>query len=117
MSELGLGKEFEYGGGHEVRGRVAEDFKGFGIALGEEAELDVFFDGLRQINELGLVAIVARTDFGGECGVGQARADAAGDVEGGGAGGDFFDAAVGQLYVDEFGHDGLTYGQRKGCKS
>ena len=56
---------------------------------------------------LRLRAVVAGPDLRGECGVGQARADAASDVEGGGAGGDFFDAAVGQLYMDEFGHDVL----------
>ena len=35
VAELGLGKELEDGGSHEMRGGVAEDFKGFGIALGE----------------------------------------------------------------------------------
>src|SRR3974390_3009572 len=30
VAEAGLGKEFEDGGGHEMRGRVTEDFEGFG---------------------------------------------------------------------------------------
>ncbi len=105
MAELGLGEEFEDSGGHQVRGRVAKDFERFGIALGEQAEFDVLFEGAREVDELGLVAVVAGPDLGGECGVGQARADATSDVEGGGAGGDFFNAAVGELYVDEFGHE------------
>ena len=59
MAELGLGKEFEDGGGHEVGGRVAKDFEGFGIALGEQAEFDVGVEWAGEIDELwfGLVAI------------------------------------------------------------
>jgi hypothetical protein len=45
----------------------------------------------------------------GEGGVGETRADALGDVEGGGAAGDFFDAAVGEFYVDEFGHGNVAF--------
>ncbi len=105
VAELGLGKEFEDGGGHEVRGRVAKDFESFGIALGEQAEFDVLVERAREIDKLRLVAVRSRLDLGSECGVGETRADAVRDIEGGGTGGYLFDAAVGQLYMNEFGHE------------
>ena len=113
VAELGLGKEFEDRGRHEVRGRVAKDFEGFGIALGEQAEFDVAFERASEVDELRVFirsfgAVGARLDLRGEGGVGQARADALRDVEGGGSLGYVFDAAVGQFYVDEFGHEGFT---------
>jgi len=91
-----------------VRLRVAIDFQSFGIVLGQQAELDVVFDGASQIDQLGLGAVGAGLDLCDEGGVGQARADAAGDVESGSSFGYVFDATVGQLYVDEFGHDLFT---------
>jgi hypothetical protein len=42
--------------------------------------------------------------FGGERGVGQAWADGLGNVEGGGAFGDFFGAAVGELEMNAVRH-------------
>ena len=50
VAELGLGKEFEDGGGHQVRGGVAEDFERFGIALGEQAEFDVAVEGASEVD-------------------------------------------------------------------
>jgi hypothetical protein len=84
---------------------VAIDFESFGIALGEQAEFDVLLEGSGEIDKLRLVAIRRWLDLGSECGIGQTRADVAGDVEGGGSGGAVFNAAVGEFYVDEFGHE------------
>jgi len=70
---------------------VAIDFQSFGIVLGQQAELDVVFDGASQIDQLGLGAVGAGLDLCDEGGVGQARADAAGDVESGSSFGYVFD--------------------------
>ena len=37
VAQLGLGEEFEHGGGHQVRRRVAINFQRFGVAIGEQA--------------------------------------------------------------------------------
>jgi hypothetical protein len=42
VAELGFGKKFEDGGGHEMGGGMAIDFEGLGIAVGEDAEVGVF---------------------------------------------------------------------------
>ena len=46
-----------------------------------------------------------RPDLSGECGIGQTRADAFGDVEGGGPARHVFNAAVGQFHMNGFSHD------------
>ncbi len=51
VAELGLGKEFEHGGGHQVRGRVAIDFQGFGIALGQDAQLGILLQRTREVDQ------------------------------------------------------------------
>ncbi len=77
-----------------------------------------FFGGLRRVGGR-LVTISAaavavrgkRLDLRSQCGVSQARADALGDVEGGGPARHVFDAAVGQFHMNIFSHDFETYRQ------
>ena len=132
VAELGLGKEFEHGGGHQVRGRVAIDFQRLGIAIGEDAQLGIFLQRTREIDQARAVGEGAwaeagaaplsfaeaaggrcrcrskkRLDLRGQRGIGQARADALGDIEGGGPARHIFDAAVGQFHMNGFRHDKL----------
>ncbi len=52
VAELGLGKEFQHRGRHQVRGRVAIDFERFGIAVGEDAQLGILLQRTREVDEL-----------------------------------------------------------------
>ncbi len=52
VAELGLGKKFEHGRGHQVRRGVAINFQRFGIAIGEDAQLDILLQRTRQIDQL-----------------------------------------------------------------
>ena len=126
VAELGFGEELEEGGGHDVGGGVAGDLEGGGVVLLEEFEGYVFvkgrgeaydsfgggvvagIHGLFRGFEGGLVRVGGdggqRADAGDDYGGGQARRDAVGDVEGGGAGGDFADGAVGKLDLDWVAH-------------
>ncbi len=67
VAELGLGKELENGGGHQMRGRVAIDFQRLGIAIGEDAELGVLLQRAREIDELRAIFRGGRMGGGG-CG-------------------------------------------------
>ena len=59
VAELGLGKELEHGGGHQVRGRVAIDFQRFGIAIGQDAQLGILLQRTREVDELRAVLVAA----------------------------------------------------------
>ena len=74
-AELGFGKQLEHGGGQQVRGGVAVDLERLGILGGEDLERGVLFDGAGEIEQLAV-------DLGHDGGVGQARADASGDIDG-----------------------------------
>ena len=52
VAELGLGKEFQHRRGHQVRRRVAINFQRFGIAVGEQAQLDILLQRAREVDEL-----------------------------------------------------------------
>ena len=54
VSELGLGKKFKHGGGHEVRRRVPVNLKRLGIAIGEQAQAGV---ALQRPGEIGQIAV------------------------------------------------------------
>jgi hypothetical protein len=51
VAELGFGEELEDGGGHDVRGGVADDLEGFGVALLDEGELGVFGERRGEVDE------------------------------------------------------------------
>ena len=125
MAELGFGEELEDGGGHDVRGGVADDAERGGVVLLEQLEGDVFVERRGEVDDASRRRLAGpeymasseasraasfvvggcggqRLDAGDDDGGGEARGDAVGDVEGGGAGGDFADGAVGKLNWIEF---------------
>ena len=102
MAEFGLGEKFEHGGGQQVRGGVAVDFERLGIFLGDDAEVGVGVEGTSEVDQVAV-------GLGGEGGVGQTRADGLGNVERGGALGEFFAAAVGEVYMNAVRHDILVF--------
>jgi len=88
-AELGFGVELEDGGGEEVSSGVPVDLEGLGILVGQDLEGGVGIEGAGEVPE-------DAVDAGDDGGFGEARGDGLGDVEGPGAGGDGFLAAVGQ---------------------
>ncbi len=103
MAQLGLGKQFEHGGGQQVSRRVMEDLERLGVFLGEQAQARILLDGPGEIDDGegivggGIAVDGHRRKLGGQGGVGQARRNGLRDVEGGGALGNLLDAAVGEL--------------------
>src|SRR4029077_11874725 len=93
VSQLGFWKQFEYRRRQQVGGRVPVDLQGLGILLGEDAKRGVLLDRLGQIDEVAI-------GLGDQGRVGQPGADRFGDVERGGAFGNFLAASVGKVYLD-----------------
>ncbi len=59
VAELGFGEEFKHRRRHQVRGGMPIDFQRLGIALGQNAQLGIFFQGPCQINETRLIGVGA----------------------------------------------------------
>ena len=55
VAKLGLGEELQHRRGHQVRRRVAIHFQRFGIAVGEDAQLDILLQRAREVDELRVV--------------------------------------------------------------
>src|SRR5689334_25082310 len=91
-----------------MRGRVAVDLERFGITLGEDADFDVGLERASELDELRRVSVagsaVKGRDVGGESSVGEARADRARDVEGGGSGGNLLLRSVRKLDANVVSH-------------
>jgi hypothetical protein len=105
VTELGLWKEFQHGGGKQVRRRVMEDLERLGIFFGEQTKLGILLDGAGEIDDGEAIGFsgcgwAERRNFGGQCCVGQTRRNRLRNVEGGGAQGNFSNAAVGELNLD-----------------
>ena len=116
-AELHVGIEFHHRGGQQMRGGMAEDVERVGIFFGEDLEFDVLLDRTAKVVEqaaifggihgvrknagfrLGAVAIGGE-DLGDQRSIGQSRRDGLGDLEGRGALGKVFYAAVGESYVN-----------------
>ena len=116
-AQLHVGIEFHHRGGQQVRRGMAEDEERVGIFFSEDLQLDVLFERTAKIEEqaaifggidgigknAGLVlrAIAVRGGhFGHQRGVRQARRNGFGDVDGRGALGNVFHAAIGKSYVN-----------------
>ena len=50
VAELGLGKQLQHRGGHQVRRRVAIDFQRFGIAVSEDAQLGILLQRTGEVH-------------------------------------------------------------------
>jgi hypothetical protein len=92
-AQLGIGIELQHGRGQKVGGGMAIDHQRFGILGGEDLKGGVLFDGTGQVVKLAV-------DLGDDGGVGEARADGFGDIDGAVARGDRLLAAVGQSDLD-----------------
>ena len=79
-AELHVRKEFEYGGGKQVRGGMAEDLQRLGVFFGEDFEFSVMVERARQVHEFARRAIANARN---ERGAGEARRNFFGDVGGG----------------------------------
>ncbi len=97
MAELGLGEKFEHGGSQQMRGRMPVDFERLRVAVGQDAEVGIFFERTGEVDQIAI-------RFSGESGVGQTRADGLGDIERSGAFRDFFGAPVGELEMNAVRH-------------
>ena len=118
-AQLHVRVEIHHRGGQQVRRGMPEDVQRVGIFFGENLQLDVLLERTAQIEEqaavfrgihgvgenagLFLCAVSARCrHLGHERGVRKPRRDGLGDVDGRGAPGNVFDAAIGKRYVDLF---------------
>ena len=100
--DLGLGEQFLDRIGQQVGGRVANDFEAVRIALGDDGEISVLLDQVGGVDHLAI-------DFAGQCGAGQAGADAGGDF---GNGDRLLVAADGTIRQFDIGHGG-SLGKKK----
>ena len=73
------------------------NLQSLGIAVGQYAEVGVFFERAGQIDKIAV-------GFRSECSLGQARSDGLGDVQGSRALGNFLNAPVGELHVNAVCH-------------
>ena len=78
--------------GHDVGAGVPHDVQGLGVAAGDQPQGDLAFFG-----QEGVGADELAIDLGGQGGLGQARADFGGNIDGADAAGIFQDFAVGQI--------------------
>jgi len=65
VAELGLGKELEHGGSHQVRRRVTINFQRLRIAIGENAQLRILLERTREVDELRAILRCGRMDGSG----------------------------------------------------
>ncbi len=52
VAQLGFGKQLEHGRRQHVGGRMAVDLQRFGIAVGKQAQVHVFFQRLAEVGKL-----------------------------------------------------------------
>jgi hypothetical protein len=52
VAELGLGKKFENGGSEQVRGGMTVDFERLGVAIGQNAQVGVFFERTGEVDQV-----------------------------------------------------------------
>ena len=97
MAQLGLGKKFKHGSRQQVRRRMPINFERLGIAVGQYAQVGVFFQRPSEVDKIAI-------GFRSERGIGQARSDGLGDVQGSRAFGNFLNAPVGELHVNAVCH-------------
>jgi len=64
VAELGLREKFKHGGGQQVRGGMAINFKRLGVLLGEDAQVGVGFERAGEVDQIAV-------RLGSESGVGQ----------------------------------------------
>ena len=74
-AQLGFGIQFEHGGGQKMGGGMAVDTERLGILGGEDLQGGVLFDRAGEVVQLSV-------DLGDDGGVGEARADGLGDIDG-----------------------------------
>ena len=97
VTELGFGKEFQYGRSQKVRGRVPVDLQRLRIALGEDAQVGVLVERPGQVNEVAI-------GLGDERRVSETRADGFRHVQWSGAFGNVFRASVRKVDMNVIRH-------------